>query len=97
MLGIEDHGILTCFLYCEWDSSGCGFGGYRLDSKNKSSGYGTEYINRVLKTVGVGKWEELSGKYIRIEHSGLGGGITRIGHIIEDKWFDPKALADEYI
>lgn len=98
MLGFEDHGIFTAFLFVEWPGSGCGFGGYHLgkDVPDESKGYGAAFIQRILRTVGVEKWEELQGKYIRVESEGLGGGIRRIGHIIEDKWFDPKALADEF-
>lgn len=33
MLGIEDHGIMTCFIFCEFASGCCGFGGYSLDGK----------------------------------------------------------------
>ena len=32
----------------------------------------------------------LPGKYIRIEDNGLGSTITKIGNIIEEKWFDLK-------
>ena len=45
--------------------------------------------------MGVEKWEDLVGKYIRVESEGLGGGIVKIGNIIENKWFDPKELAQE--
>lgn len=98
MLGFEDHGIFTAFLFVEWPGSGCGFGGYHLgkDVPDQQSGYGAAFIQRVLKTVGVEKWEDLQGKFIRIESEGLGGGIRRIGHIIEDKWFDPKELAESF-
>ena len=98
MLGFEDHGIFTAYLSIEWPGAGCGFGGYSLgkDVPAGASGYGSAYIQRILKTVGVEKWEDLKGKYIRVESQGLGGGIVRIGHIIEDKWFDPKELAAEF-
>ena len=98
MLGIEDHGIFTAYIFTEWAGSGCGFGGYSLggDTPEKASGYASAYIQRVLKTVGVEKWEDLKGKFIRVESEGLGGGIRRIGHIIEDKWFDPRELATEF-
>ena len=32
MLGKEDHGIMTFWLFVEFDSGVCGYGGYALDS-----------------------------------------------------------------
>ncbi len=49
-----------------------------------------ESISKVLDVVGVDRWEDLPGKYIRIEDNGLGSTINKIGNIIEDKWFDLK-------
>lgn len=98
-LGIEDHGILTAFVHVEFAGGGCGFGGYGFDQwdaelkKRRGAGYGTDFIRCVLETVGVSNWEQLKGQHIRVEHEGWGGKILRIGHIINDKWFDPKALA----
>lgn len=48
-----------------------------------------EAISKIL-VVGVDKWEDLPGKYIRIEYNGLGSTVTKIGNIIEEKWFDLK-------
>jgi len=31
--GVEDHGLLTCTVFCEWGGSGQGFGGLVLDEK----------------------------------------------------------------
>lgn len=45
-----------------------------------------EAISKVLEVVGVDKWEDLPGKYIRFEDNG--SIITKIGNIIEEKWFD---------
>lgn len=101
MLGIEDHGILTAFVYLEGDGWGVGFGGYALDEwdeaakRRKGGAYGTEFIMRVLKAVGVERWEDLPGKHVRVESEGWGGQARRIGHITKELWFDPKALAEE--
>lgn len=100
MLGYEDHGILTCMLHTRSAGCGQGFGGFRLDmydkKKKKAVGhaFGSAFIGAVLKTVGVEKWEDLNGKYIRVEASFCS--VRRIGHITEDMWFDPKELAKEY-
>ena len=100
MLGIEDHGIMTFFLFCEWPGSGGGIGGYALDGHKPSdqrvgSGHGYQAIRRILETVGVDKWEKLPGTLIRIEDPGLGRPLTRIGHIMEDRWFDLDAYMKE--
>ena len=102
MLGIEDHGIMTCMITVEGPGWGCGFGGYAFDAWDPDKkdrfgvGYGIEFIKRVLSTVGVEKWEDLPGKHIRVENEGWGGKITRIGNILEDKWFDPEELTKEF-
>lgn len=89
-LGYEDHGILTCHLLLSGDGAGQAFGGYRLDApKDGDSIMGTFWVKRILETVGVRNWEDLKGKYVRVdgeEH----GDIFGIGHITENKWFHPK-------
>lgn len=92
MLGIKDNGIMTFFLNLEWSSGGCGFGGYGLDSRSADeiswigSGHCYQSIRHILETVGVYNWENLSGKLIRIKIGDYR--VTKIGHIIDDKWFD---------
>lgn len=96
MLGIEDHGIMICYLNLEQDGYGQGFGGYVLDGPyndttrqrepNKVCGF---FIKRIMETVGVSKWEDLVGKYARVIGEDFGE-IHGIGNIIEDKWFYPK-------
>lgn len=85
MLGIEDHGMITCFLHLNYGGSGQGFGGYSLESMDSK---GITFIRKILETVGVDKWEQLKGKYVRArwEHNKC----HAIGHIIEDKWFSPE-------
>ena len=104
MLGIEDDGIATFFLYVDYgDGSHQGYGGYGLDEysqkdkKRHGHAYGMEAIIRVLETVGVGKWEDLRGKYIRVRRGGLmSDEIEAIGHITKDRWLDLKELASVY-
>jgi hypothetical protein len=103
MLGMEDHGIVSCMLYMKFDGSGQGFGGYTLDEYREDlkrrigCGWGMEFIMRTLAAVGVEKWEDLKGKYCRVRHDkpGFGGKIIAIGHIIEDRWFDAVAFSNE--
>ncbi len=103
MLGIEDCGVMSCMLYLKFEGSGQGFGGYTLDqyieSRKRRVGWGPglDFIMQILTTVGVTKWEDLKGKYIRVRHDqpGLRGKIVAIGHIIEDRWFDPEVCFRE--
>lgn len=95
-LGYQSHGILTMYLHLKWSGAGCGFGGYTLDEYNKATkervgtAWGLEFVTSCMKTVGVEDFNQLKGKYVRAETEGLGGGIVRIGHITEDRWFNPK-------
>ena len=97
MLGREDHGIMTFMIFIKFDKYvSCGVGGYALEGYDKGSkkrvfiAESMESISKVLDVVGVDRWEDLPGKYIRIEDNGLGSTINKIGNIIEDKWFDLK-------
>lgn len=96
MLGYEDHGIFTCFLSLKFDGGGQGFGGYRLDAPPKMLGtsFGIQFLGMILKTVGVESWEELKGKHIRIEADY--SKIKRIGHFMENRWFDPSVDLEKY-
>ena len=96
MLGREDHGIMTFMIYIGGDGFNCGVGGYCLDEFGSATqtrvfrAESMEAISKILEVVGVDKWEDLPGKYIRIEYNGLGSTVTKIGNIIEEKWFDLK-------
>jgi hypothetical protein len=97
MLGREDHGIMTWMIFIKFDKCvHCGVGGYALDGYDSHTetrvcvAESMESIVKVLDVVGVDKWEDLPGKYIRFEDNGWGSTITKIGNIIDDKWFDLK-------
>ena len=97
MLGREDHGIMTWMLFISFDKGMCcGVGGYTLDIYDRKSdtrvfyAESMESISEILEIVGVDKWEDLPGKYIRFEDNGWGSKVTKIGNIMEDKWFDMK-------
>jgi hypothetical protein len=97
-LGIEDHGIMTCMLYLDYQGSAQGFGGYSLDTyddtvkRRVGTAYGMEWIIRLLRAVGVDNWEDLVGQNVRVD--GDYTKIKRIGHIIEENWFDPDEIKD---
>lgn len=96
MLGREDHGLMTFMIYITADGFTCGIGGYCLDDFDPATqtrvfrAESMEAISKVLEVVGVDKWEDLPGKYIRFEDNGRSSTVTKIGNIIEEKWFDLK-------
>ena len=96
MLGREDHGIRTWTIGTKFDVGRRGVGGYALDGYDKESNTrvfkaeSMESISKLLEVVGVDKWEDLPGQYIRFEDNGSRSTITKIGNIIDDKWFDLK-------
>lgn len=95
MLDREDHGIMSFSIFIEFDrGTCCGVGGYALDRHDKETetrvytAAGMEAISEILDVVGVNKWEDLPGKYIRFEDNGWGSTVDKIGNIMEDKWFN---------
>lgn len=99
MLGREDHDIMTFMLYVESGAYSVGIGGYALDESGplvngritrKYSTKSFELISRILEVVGVRRWEDLKGKYLRFEDPGLGQTVKRIGNILTDDWLDFK-------
>lgn len=55
-----------------------------------------DLIARIMKVVGVSKWEDCKGKYIRVVSNGLGRSITKIGNIMKDEWLDIPEFLKEY-
>ena len=94
MLGREDHGIMTFMIYIDACDLACGVGRYCLDEFNPATqtrvfrSESMEVISKILEVVGVDKWEDLPGKYIRFEDNGFGSNVTKIGNIIDEKWLD---------
>jgi hypothetical protein len=88
-LSNADHGCLSSFIQLDFGDSSQGFGGYNLYSKGIRNGnYAGLFINSVLEVVGVNEWSKLVGKPVRVKADY--GKVYAIGHIIEDKWFDPE-------
>ena len=97
-LGIEDHGIMTCYLNLDLENGSCqGAGGYALDEPVHVDGqfvgrYGTaagmQFIMRLLETVDAESWETLPGKHIKVKHNF--NEVRAIAHILKDNWFDFK-------
>lgn len=98
---MEDHGVLSYELTLEGKGWGVCFGGivigkgYLGAKEFSGSAKGTEAIMRIMDTVGVARWTDLTGKYVRVVNEGRGSTIHKIGHVIEDKWFDQKEFFKE--
>jgi hypothetical protein len=75
--------VPTAYLNLVFPPGGQGFGGYCLKSHAMH-----DFVMGVLEVVGVDTWEELKGKYIRIDSDW--SKIYAIGNIIEDKWYNPS-------
>ena len=103
-MGYEDRGIMTVYLNLDYGGVLQNFGGYGLDRHNKNAPprrlptacFGL-FVARVLEITGKREWKDVKGSYIRVESTR--NDVIRIGHIIDDKWFEPKtelqALYDE--
>lgn len=96
-LGYCEHGILTSEIWLKAsDGKSYVFGGYALDEYDKESAKrvatadGFESIIKTMEVVGVSKWEELCGKYVRIfaDQKSNFVFVSRIGNLMEDRWFD---------
>lgn len=78
------------------------FGGYALDEYDKETkerycpSYSMELISRIMKVVGVSKWEDFKGEYIRVVSNGWGSSIKKIGNLMKDEWFDIEDFFKEY-
>lgn len=104
MLGNEDHGIMSFYLYLDYGGAGQGFGGYCLDNpiKDKDGNFikrqgcaaGMDLIMKILQTLEVGSWEKLPGTVLRVE--GSWNKITKIGHFMKDKWLDVELHFKEF-
>lgn len=93
-LSMADYGVLTLEMPITGNYWGCVYGGrvigqgYLGANEFKGSSMGIEYIMRIMDIVGVEKFNEMSGKYIRVARTAWGDPIKIIGNLIKDRWFD---------
>lgn len=97
-LFMGDHGCMTLAMTMEGSGYGTVYGGYSLghgylgakefDGSEKSM----PYIMNIMNVVGVERFNDMKGKYVRVAIKGLGSPVKIIGNIIEDKWFDPESF-----
>lgn len=99
-LSMADHGCFVLSMTLEGGGWGVVYGGYCLgkgylgadDDFFSGSAAGMEYLIRIMDTVGVEKFQDLKGKYVRVATKGLGSSVKIIGNIIKDKWFDAETF-----
>lgn len=100
-LSMADHGCLTYGLTLDGGGIGCVYGGIVLGKgylgakEFKGTAMGLEAMMRIMDVVGVERWEDLTGKYVRFVNPGWGGTVDIIGNIIEDKWFNQREFFKE--
>ena len=102
-LSMADHGCLTLAMTLEGGCWSALYGGYCLgkgylgadDDFFDGSAAGMEYLMRIMDTVGVEKFQDLKGKYIRVATKGWGSSVKIIGNIIKDKWIDAETFFED--
>ena len=95
-LSMADYGCLTLSMTLEGAGWGVVYGGYCLgkgylgadDDFFDGSAAGMEYLMRIMDTVGVEKFQDLKGKYVRVATKGWGDSVKIIGNVLKDQWFD---------
>ena len=99
-LSMADYGCLTLAMTLQGGGWGVVYGGYCLgkgylgadDDYFDGSAAGIEYLMRIMDTVGVEKFQDLKGKYVRVATKGWGDQVKIIGNILKDKWFDAETF-----
>ena len=101
-LSMADHGCLTLAMTLVGNGWGVVYGGYTLgcgylgadDNYFSGSDKGTEYLMRIMDTVGVSSFQDLKGKYLRVAFKRERGGypVKIVGNILKDKWFDAETF-----
>ena len=97
-LSMADHGCLVFGLTVHIsDGTGCTFGGYSIGhgylgaDTFEGSERGTASLMKIMDVVGVERWEDIKGHYIRVKvEKGCGGSIRAIGNIMKENWFTPE-------
>ena len=99
-LSMADYGCLTLAMTLEGGGWGVVYGGYCLgkgylgadDIFFEGSAAGIESLMRIMDTVGVEKFQDLKGKYVRVAIKGRGEPVKIIGNILKDQWFDAETF-----
>lgn len=93
-LSMADYGCLVLEMQLEGNGWGVVFGGRVLGhgyvgaEEFKGTSRGVEEIMRIMDVVGVSRFNDMKDRYVRVEVGDWGSSISKIGNIIENKWFD---------
>ena len=102
-LSMADYGCIVLEMTVEGNGIGFVFGGNALGhgylgaDHFDSTDHALVYIMRIMDTVGVERFNDLKGKYIRFATKGWGYSPKIIGNIISDKWFDTASFFKDYV
>lgn len=97
-LSMADHGCLTLSITLDGGGWGVVYGGYCLGhgylgaDNFDGSASGLESIMRIMDVVGVERFQDLKGKYVRVATKGWGSSVKIIGNILRGKWFDAETF-----
>ena len=97
-ISMEDYGCVVYKIVLEGGGWGCVFGGYCLGhgylgaTDFDGSEKGIESIARIMDVVGVSRFNDMKGRYIRVATKGWGEPIKIIGNIVRENWFDSEAF-----
>lgn len=93
-LDMRYHGCMVLWIGLDGDGWGVNYGGYCLGhgylgaEEFDGSAMSMESIMRIMDVVGVERFSDLKGMYVRVATKGVGSTVKIIGNIIKDKWFD---------
>lgn len=93
-LSMANYGCLTLSITLDGGGWGVVYGGYCLGHGYlgadvfDGSAAGLESIMRIMDVVGVERFQDLKGKYVRVATKKWGDSVKIIGNILKDKWFD---------
>lgn len=95
-LSMADYACLVFNITIKGDYWGCGIGNYAIGHGYvgakiwTANGNGLIAMMKIMDVVGVSKWEDLEGQYVRVEFDNPTGAakIIKIGNIIDNKWFN---------
>lgn len=97
-LSMADHGCFTLAMTLNGGGWATVYGGYCLGKgylgaeEFEGNATSVEYLMRIMDTVGVERFQDLKGKYVRVATKGWGDSVKIIGNILKDKWFDAKSF-----
>lgn len=97
-LSINDHGYMMLAMTMECSGRGIVYGSYCLghsyfsDKVFDGSKKPMPCTMNITNVVGVERFNDMKGKYVRVAIKRMSSSVKIIGNIIEDKWFDPESF-----